>query len=68
MQSCNSIFTGHVVKFKSLISHQPERYEPAIMLAASSLGEAIKTTRVNSDLIDAGRNTAVSPLRPATLH
>jgi hypothetical protein len=68
IQSCNSIFTGHVVQFKGLISHQSEKYEPPIMLAASSLAVAIVTTRIDSDLIEAGRNIAVSPHRPATLH
>lgn len=67
IQGCNSNCVGHLVQFNSLIIHQPGQYRLRILLAASSLAETIVTTRVDSDIIEVGRNTAFSPFQPASL-
>lgn len=67
IQGCNSNCAGHLVQFNGLVIRQPGRYRLRILLAASSLAETIVTTRVDSDVIEVGRNTPFPPFQPASL-
>jgi hypothetical protein len=67
IQGYNSNCAAQLVHFNGLIIHQPGQYRLRILLAASSLAETIVTTRVDSDIIEVGRNATVLPYLPAAL-